>query len=163
MVLGIVALVFGLVALISVPVAIVGLTLGIIALAKKYAGKGMALAGVITSSVALLLGIIIFLMVFVALPQLQQNQRDTARKSEVGVIQSDIATYAANHSGQYPAVQDLDTTGLLNITSISDTGEATTEIAVYRIGENCGGVKSSARAVSVTILLESGYIFCQDN
>jgi len=163
MVLGIVALVFGFVAFLSIPAAIVGLVFGIIALVKKYAGRGMALAGVITSGLSILLSIIVFLMVFIALPALQQNQRDTSRKNDVMRIQSDIIYYQSNHRGQAPTVQDLDTTRLSYLANISDVGEPTTEIAVYRVGETCSGDTSSARAVSVTILLESGTTYCVDN
>ncbi len=48
----------------SVPLGIGGLVTGIIAIWKQYPGKGMAIAGIITSAVALLLAIILFLFVF---------------------------------------------------------------------------------------------------
>lgn len=56
MVLGIVSLVMWCITYVSVPAAIVGLILGIIG--RKRAGKGMALAGIVTSIIALSLGII---------------------------------------------------------------------------------------------------------
>jgi len=45
---------------------------------------------------------LIFLMVFIALPALQRNQRDTARKSEVSKVLSSITTYQSNSRGKSP-------------------------------------------------------------
>ena len=55
MVLGIVSLVLCFCVWISVPCAIIGLILGIVSLAKHAPGKGMALAGVITSGIGVVL------------------------------------------------------------------------------------------------------------
>ena len=46
---------------------------------------------------------LIFLMVFIALPALQRNQRDQARKSEVGTIASAITSFQSNNRGKVPA------------------------------------------------------------
>lgn len=45
---------------------------------------------------------LIFLMVFIALPALQRNQRDQARQTEVGTIVSAINTYMGSNNGQMP-------------------------------------------------------------
>lgn len=47
---------------------------------------------------------LIFLMVFIALPALQRNQRDTARKTVVGKVASAITTYQSNNRGKLPQV-----------------------------------------------------------
>lgn len=72
MVLGIVALVIGLLSsccggfiLFSAPFAIGGLITSIIAL-KKGQDKGMAIAGIICSALALLIGVIMILMAFIS-------------------------------------------------------------------------------------------------
>ena len=46
---------------------------------------------------------LIFLMVFIALPALQRNQRDSARKSEVGTVASAITSFQSNNRGKVPA------------------------------------------------------------
>lgn len=51
---------------------------------------------------------LIFLMVFIALPALQRNQRDTARKNEVSKVLSAITSYQSNNRGAAPDVGDLD-------------------------------------------------------
>lgn len=45
---------------------------------------------------------LIFLMVFIALPALQRNQRDTARKTVLGKVTSSITSYQSNNRGKNP-------------------------------------------------------------
>lgn len=45
---------------------------------------------------------LIFLMVFVALPTLQRNQRDTQRKRDLSMIMSKLTTFRANNKGRLP-------------------------------------------------------------
>jgi len=54
---------------------------------------------------------LIFLMVFIALPALQSNQRDTARKSDVGVISSAVTSYTSNNRGSLPTTEQLTGSG----------------------------------------------------
>ena len=44
---------------------------------------------------------LIFLMVFIALPALQRNQRDTQRKNDMSRILSQLKVYQSNSRGQY--------------------------------------------------------------
>lgn len=54
---------------------------------------------------------LIFLMVFIALPALQRNQRDTARKTDVSTVASAYTTYTNNNRGQAPTdVATIDVT-----------------------------------------------------
>lgn len=46
---------------------------------------------------------LIFLMVFIALPALQRNQRDTARKQEISTILAQVTSYQSNNRGNSPA------------------------------------------------------------
>ncbi|MBS7346513.1 MAG: type II secretion system protein [Candidatus Sacchiramonaceae bacterium] len=45
---------------------------------------------------------LIFLMVFIALPALQRNQRDTQRKNDMSRIVTSLNSYKANNRGQLP-------------------------------------------------------------
>lgn len=56
MVLGIVSLVVCCLPYITVPAALIGLIFGIVSLKGGYGGRGMAIAGIVTSSVAIALG-----------------------------------------------------------------------------------------------------------
>ena len=46
---------------------------------------------------------LIFLVVFLALPQLQRSQRDSTRKSQVGRLVAGLQQYASNNNGSLPA------------------------------------------------------------
>ena len=50
---------------------------------------------------------LIFLMVFIALPALQRNQRDTQRKNDLSRIQSAVNSYQANSKGKIPGSSEL--------------------------------------------------------
>lgn len=47
---------------------------------------------------------LIFLMVFIALPALQRNQRDTQRRSDVSRVNTQISNYQTNSRGIIPPV-----------------------------------------------------------
>ena len=46
---------------------------------------------------------LIFLMVFIALPALQRNQRDTQRKTDMGRLETAIVNYSGSARGALPA------------------------------------------------------------
>ena len=50
---------------------------------------------------------LIFMMVFIALPALQRSQRDSARKSDVGIVASGISSYTGNNRGKFPETPGL--------------------------------------------------------
>ena len=50
---------------------------------------------------------LIFLMVFLGLPALQRNQRNTARKQDYSKIASAIQTYKANNKGEFPTFEKV--------------------------------------------------------
>lgn len=45
---------------------------------------------------------LIMVIVFIAVPQLQRNQRDNTRQNTVNRLKAEIETYAGNNQGQYP-------------------------------------------------------------
>ena len=62
--------------------------------------KGFTIIEVV---LVLAIAALIFLMVFIALPALQRNQRDAARKDVIGKVASAVTTYQSNNRGQQPA------------------------------------------------------------
>ncbi len=50
---------------------------------------------------------LIFLVVFLALPQLQASRRDTQRKSDAGRLVAALENWAGNHGGNYPTQAEL--------------------------------------------------------
>lgn len=67
---------------------------------------------------------LIFLMVFIALPQLQRAQRDTQRRNDIIKLQSAIETFKGNNNGRLPAgkcdVPDSDDPKLGDFTASKD-------------------------------------------
>ena len=63
MVLGIVSLITFCWFYIAIPCAIVSLILGTVSIKKQERGKGMAIAGIVTSAIALVIAIIVIILV----------------------------------------------------------------------------------------------------
>lgn len=130
---------------------------------------------------------LIFLMVFIALPALQRNQRDTARKNDVSTIASAVTTYTSNNRGTFPTAANLagylddlsDNTDKTKITvntskptTIASTSTLVADSAVVVVvGMKCGTSSNTSQALStgtarqfaVVTKLESGngQLFCQ--
>ena len=54
---------------------------------------------------------LIMVIVFIAVPQLQRNQRDNARQNIVNRLKAEMETYAGNNQGEYPFKASCSTTG----------------------------------------------------
>ncbi len=72
---------------------------------KNNAMSGRSLGGFTIIEVVLVLAIagLIFLMVFIALPQLQRAQRDTQRRNDLGKISQAITQFQTNNNGRLPS------------------------------------------------------------
>ena len=126
---------------------------------------------------------LIFLIVFLALPQLRRSQRDTQRKSDAGRVLAELTNYAGNNRGDYPtsateftrfennylAGFDLSdpSEGPYTITQSSgdpDVGEIFVASATICDGEFFTTTGAGSRDIAVRIALESGTtFFCQDS
>ena len=127
---------------------------------------------------------LIFLIVFLALPQLQKSRRDTQRRSDVGRVLAQLEQYSANNNGNYPA-ESCSTTatqfggflttyfeaGEINDPSTGNTYSCATgtggttpadNTLYYDLSGVCSGT-SSGRSAAVRVKLESGGVYCQDN
>ena len=146
-------------------VPIVSLILSIISLNQikktKEKGKGLAIASLVLSIVFILIVPIILLIIFLAVPSLQQNSRDLTRKNDLALIASDISNYQSTNQGILPTSNQLDNSALSIITNINNTGEPTTDTAIYSIGVDCAG-NVNDRVFSVRIKLEDKTITCVD-
>lgn len=93
---------------------------------------------------------LIFLMVFIALPALQRNQRDSARKSEVGTIASAITSYQGNNRGGAPGIDAnfakyLDGTYASSAPTLITLGSGTT---VSKVATPAGITTTSSAVIS---------------
>jgi len=68
-------------------------------LKQLQAQKGFTIIEVV---LVLAIAGLIFLMVFIALPALQANQRDTGRKNDVSSILSAVTQFTGNNRGTFP-------------------------------------------------------------
>ncbi|MDX1765792.1 MAG: type II secretion system protein [Candidatus Saccharimonadales bacterium] len=116
---------------------------------------------------------LIFLIVFLALPQLQASRRDTQRKNDASRLVAGVENYAGNNSGQYPGSIDQawvdanisgglispDGAGYTYDGSVDDVNDMH-----YTLGSLCPGAPGSAsgRNFNVQVKLENG-TYCQDN
>lgn len=131
---------------------------------------------------ALAIGAMIIGMVFIALPNLQKQRRDTARRNDLGRFMGQLEAYAGNNNGKYPLTQgELDTfvtsyvqkdavfedpsTGTyLTTAAFRTVADANTTVAVgsmsYVLGARCNGeiVEANAgnRNIAAKIPLERG-------
>lgn len=134
---------------------------------------------------------LIFLMVFIALPALQRNQRDTQRKNDLGRFMSGVSSYQSNNRGTVPpatAAGIANTGGLVptylrsggdtftdpngsNYTFVYGVGAAPTTVGSirYATAATCGTSGAiatstgSTRKVAASIALEGGGAYCQNN
>lgn len=93
---------------------------------------------------------LIFLMVFIALPALQRNQRDTARKTILGKVTSAVTSYQSNNRGNNPisgtTPQYSKFAGYVDGTSTSDGVRTQNGEYIITISPYTGSTPISAKA-----------------
>ncbi|MEP7338242.1 MAG: DUF4190 domain-containing protein [Acidobacteriota bacterium] len=101
---------------------ITGIILGAVALSKiknnpqVYGGRGIAIAGIITSAVSLVLIFVLSILAAIALPKLQDNLklgRETATINSLSRIHASQAQYSALN-GKFGTLQELSQAGLID-------------------------------------------------
>ncbi len=150
---------------------------------QELKNKGFTIIEVV---LVLAIAALILLMVFLAWPALQRNQRDTQRRNDIGRFTSQLSQYATNNNGNIPNNTDklasFVSTYLVNASTgetFNDprTGEPYNVKAVaagtaindgevqYRAKATCSGEEivdaPGTRQAAVRIKLESSGIFCQ--
>ena len=89
---------------------------------KIKSNKGFTIIEVV---LVLAIAGLIFLMVFVALPNLQRSQRDTQRRDDYAALASNITAYVSNNGGRLPtAGATLDTDKYINESGNDPYGNA---------------------------------------
>jgi len=156
---------------------------------KKNKEKGFTIIEVV---LVLAIAGLIFLMVFIALPALQRNQRDTQRKDDMGRVETAIQNYQSNNRNGLPtfgatfisqyltvggdAFSDPDGTayvfkaGPVNLSTL--TFDSTVADVYYTVGYVCDGtntntgLSSTAQGVgkvAIQYKLEGGGTYCVNN
>ena len=150
---------------------------------QELKNKGFTIIEVV---LVLAIAALILLMVFLAWPALQRNQRDTQRRNDIGRFTSQLSQYATNNNGIVPnnseKLASFISTYLVNA-STSETfndpktgqpynvkyvapGTAINDGEVQYIAKaTCSGEEMigapGARQAAVRVKLESSGIFCQ--
>jgi prepilin-type N-terminal cleavage/methylation domain-containing protein len=132
---------------------------------------------------------LIMAIVLIAIPQLQRNQRNSARRDIMGRVKTEVDSYSGNNNGRVPLVAaDLTafTSRYLNGVNIEDPQSGTNmTITVanpavvagavpasvvgairYQAGVSCNGeliAAGSARSYAMWTQLEGGAVYCLDN
>jgi prepilin-type N-terminal cleavage/methylation domain-containing protein len=136
---------------------------------------------------------LIFLMVFIALPALQRNQRDTARKNDMSRAQTAIVNAANDNRGKLPTLNNAfiakylaingdefvdpagknyafaELTEATSPTGFDGTDSGQTAVRVYyTTGAVCAGdgavtLNQGARKVALRLVLEGGGVSCVNN
>lgn len=122
---------------------------------------------------------LIFLMVFVALPALQRNQRDTARKNDASTVVAAINSFKSNSRGELPDqgelidyVDTLSEYDKEDAISVRDNAALPSEDGFDEIlvieGHKCDGGKAvpgTSRQMAVLLRLESGNgaVYCTES
>ena len=110
---------------------------------------------------------LIFLVVFLALPQLQRSQRDSARRSDVGRLIAGINSFTTNNNGDIPAdAEEVEMEVIDNFvenwdyTIVASDGESEDAVAFVSGGQcsedNRAVEGGSSRQFAVSIQLEAG-------
>lgn len=130
---------------------------------------------------------LIFLMVFIALPALQRNQRDVQRKNDLGRVKTALQGYMSSNRGDIPRTEAQKTSFknrylipsseytdpqggeyTLDLEDRSTTGPANLGQIIYVNGSTCGPdgtvVAGAQRDYAFLIKLESQSVpFCLDS
>lgn len=132
---------------------------------------------------------LILVIVLIAIPQLQRNQRNAARKNIVARVSTEVASYAGNNNGALPTLNNNAQTGITGgfttryLTGVNyqdpSTGTnytistgAGTPTAVgdmrYQTTQVCNGESpvatgANARNYTLSVFLEGGATYCVDN
>ncbi|CAN5698330.1 hypothetical protein BH23PAT2_BH23PAT2_03170 [soil metagenome] len=69
---------------------------------------------IIEVMIVLAIAALILVVVLIAIPQLQRNQRNAARRDILGRVKTELDNYAGNNNGQYPTDNNNATTGFSN-------------------------------------------------
>ena len=148
---------------------------------QKNKEKGFTIIEVV---LVLAIAGLIFLMVFIALPALQRNQRDGQRKNDMGRVQTAIQNYQSNNRNKLPTFNNTFVDSYLRVggDSFEDPNGTAYSFAtgggvpdefkgdgkVYpTVGAVCNGEsletgKGSSK-VAIQYKLEGGGIYCVNN
>lgn len=150
---------------------------------QKNKQKGFTIIEVV---LVLAIAGLIFLMVFIALPALQRNQRDTQRRNDLSRAETAVQNYQTNNRNKIPQTasdwNSLETNYLqaggdtfddpnrgtyqFDVSGSAPTYDTTTAKIFVYLKKTCDGenlVAAGAQKVALQMKLEGGGIACVNN
>lgn len=122
-ILGFINAIFGIGAFLGLAAII----LGIIALAKKQAGKGMSIAGIILGAISLLIGGLIITLFIIGIASSLDRQASFKYQAEANMVAKKAENYnqarGVPKSDRYPTYQELTTTDIGEAKLMPETAE----------------------------------------
>jgi len=111
---------------------------------------------------------LIFLMVFIALPALQRNQRDTQRQNDMSRLSTALVNYTNSNRGSLPSDWNTFVTDYLTVggDSFIDPAGATVDqgsVETYQLVEDTGSPLESSYAVSQNVIYYAPGFICGDS
>jgi prepilin-type N-terminal cleavage/methylation domain-containing protein len=101
---------------------------------------------------------LILLIVFLAVPALQRNSRNTQRKDDVAKILAAVSEFSNNNNGRLPNGTWTNANGTLTIIGLATDTNSESQVGYYNNGvaaANGGVVRSAAGTVTVANTLNS--------
>ncbi|MDQ5963624.1 MAG: hypothetical protein QG629_707 [Patescibacteria group bacterium] len=160
-----VAIVLGIFSILTCLIPPAGIALGIVALVlgaiSPHKNK-KSIAAITLGVSGIVLSVMMVFIVFMAVPSLQRNSRDMARKADVAMITSHIQVYRSTHAGALPSSGEIPVEHLSRVRTISDGSALELDSANYQAGVDCSGAVGSGN-FSVRIKLEKKDSYCLNN
>jgi prepilin-type N-terminal cleavage/methylation domain-containing protein len=130
---------------------------------KKSNSEGFTIIEVM---IVLAIAGLILLIVFLAVPALQRNARNTAIKNDAGAVSAGVSEFKSNNDGSPPTTITATTVSgaagttqaaikLQGGTTVSSTATPAVGAIGYQVGSACPGSASSARAVAIYYQVET--------
>ncbi len=162
-------------------------------LKKEASASGAKGFTIIEVMIVLAIAGLIMAIVFVAIPQVQRNTRNTTRKDVLNRVKAEVDNYSSNNNGKLPTADGNASTGinggfatryLSNVSYVDPQTGANMRLAGrvaaasqagsgigtidYSTGAICSGENStstgaSARNYTLQTQLEGGATYCADN
>lgn len=114
---------------------------------------------IIEVMIVLVIAAVILLIVFLAVPALQRNSRNTQRKNEVAGMLSAMSEYTNNNGGNFPATcgATADTGGKAGTTACGNW-ENNVKTSIYNVPKQLGFVLNATAPATVPSVTKTDYV-----
>lgn len=111
---------------------------------------------IIEVMIVLVIAAVILLIVFIAVPALQRNSRNTQLKNDVASVLGQVSEFASNNAGQYPGSVCSDSSGNVNMILATTGCTASSTVNTGKVSGTTSvsnGTTAPAAGVTSTIVV----------